>query len=424
MSELEALREVYIIISAFCFLVVLFILFTILSRRNEKKLDTSKVFLYHAILLIILELTDIITWRLYKEIEYAKLYEIVSVINALIFCLVEITNYTLFLKILGSKNRMPHYIAYVAYDICAFVMVFPCTRNYFINYSNASWQMGKYYFFYIGIFLLINLGIIYWIIKRRKAVGNMNAFGLFVMIVIQIIQATGTCKEAFSHASITICMCTLLLYLIYYQNAEINLHKKELELERSKDLMIESQIKPHFIFNVLTSISNLCVKDPYEAREGINEFASYLRENMEMLDEDNLIFFNKELENIKHYLNIEKMRFQDKLNIVYNIECDSFMIPPLTIQPLVENVVKHGIFEKIKGGTVTISSKEEDDNYVIIIKDDGVGFDTSIIDEIDKTHIGIKNSLKRLKNEVNASIDFNSIINKGTTITITIPKII
>ena len=109
-----------------------------------------------------------------------------------------------------------------------------------------------------------------------------------------------------------------------------------------------SQIRPHFMYNALSSIAALCKLDPDTAYDATITFSDYLRGNMDSLKQTAPIPFEKELEHLKKYLHIEKMRFGNKLNIVYDICATDFEIPQLTVQPLAENAVKHGISKKKK----------------------------------------------------------------------------
>ena len=146
---------------------------------------------------------------------------------------------------------------------------------------------------------------------------------------------------------------------------------------------------------------------------------------MESLSQKSPIPFSTELDHIKNYCEIELLRFGEKLDIIYNIECSDFEIPSLSIQPLVENAIKHGVTKNPNGGTVTVSTNEDKNNYYVIVSDDGVGFDTENLDYTlsdEHAHLGIENVEKRLKSMVNATLKIESIPNEGTTATVTVPK--
>ncbi|MBQ2581184.1 MAG: histidine kinase, partial [Ruminococcus sp.] len=129
--------------------------------------------------------------------------------------------------------------------------------------------------------------------------------------------------------------------------------RAEKELYEAKVAVMTSQIQPHFMYNALTSIAMMCQIDPETAQEATVTFAKYLRGNMDSLKQTKPVPFTIELEHLKKYLYIEKLRFGKKLNVEYDIQTTDFCIPMLSVQPLVENAVKHGVGMKKKGGTVT-----------------------------------------------------------------------
>lgn len=217
------------------------------------------------------------------------------------------------------------------------------------------------------------------------------------------------------------------LYLLFRETREH--HKELLRYQEMQNEMLQmrvsimvSQIQPHFLYNSLTSIAQLCEKNPSKAKKATIEFSEYLRRNMNSLKEQAPVPFESELKHLETYLSLEKMRFGDELNVEYDIETTDFLIPSLTVQPLVENAVKHGVGMKEDGGTVTIATKEFDDRYEVIVSDDGVGFDTSKKPNDGRTHVGMENVRNRLKTMCNAVLNIESTVGKGTVATITIPK--
>ena len=130
----------------------------------------------------------------------------------------------------------------------------------------------------------------------------------------------------------------------------------------------------------------------------------------------------KELEHLKKYLYIEKLRFGKKLNIEYDIQATDFELPQLTIQPLAENAVKHGLSKKKGGGTLTIATRETDNAFEVIVSDDGTGFDINEKKDDGRSHIGMENIKNRLNEMCNADVIIESEIGKGTVAKIIIPK--
>ena len=199
--------------------------------------------------------------------------------------------------------------------------------------------------------------------------------------------------------------------------------RAEKELYEAKVRVMVSQIQPHFMYNALSSIAMMCTIDPETAQEAIVQFSDYIRGNMDSLKKTAPVPFDTELEHLKKYLYIEKLRFGKKLNIVYDIQADGFELPQLSIQPLVENAVKHGVGMKKKGGTVTISTKETETAFEVIISDDGVGFDPSAPKKDDGcSHVGMENTKKRLHDMCGAEIVITSTVGEGTTARVILPK--
>ena len=267
----------------------------------------------------------------------------------------------------------------------------------------------------IGCILLV----VYRKLLRRKVFICALAF-IGLPAIAEIIQILNL-GIALINSAITI---TLLLIFVYIQSErELLVQKQAQELtEANVDIML-SQINPHFLYNSLTTIRQLCEIDPKVAKDSIRDFSIFLRGNMNSLTNKAPIPFSQELEHVEHYLKLEKQRFRERLNIVYDIEIEDFSISPLSMQPLVENSVRHGITKKEEGGTITISTREKEDCYVLVISDDGAGFNTNdSLSEGSEPHIGIANVRSRLKSTCGGTLTVESIVDKGTTATISIPK--
>jgi LytS/YehU family sensor histidine kinase len=193
-------------------------------------------------------------------------------------------------------------------------------------------------------------------------------------------------------------------------------------LETRIDIML-SQMQPHFLYNTLTTIETFCYKDSKTAAKLVREFSVYLRENMDSLTQKELVSFKREFEHVKIYLDIEKLRFEERLNIIYDFEVTDFKLPILTIQPLVENAVRYGVNKKLSGGTVTIATRLVAEGVKIIISDDGEGFEPSQTNCQDgRSHVGVENVRERLRAQCGGTLTVESEKDKGTICTIIIPK--
>lgn len=180
---------------------------------------------------------------------------------------------------------------------------------------------------------------------------------------------------------------------------------KELELKT-----IKARINPHFIFNALNSIRALVDENPTRARQAITELSNLLRSSMQV-EKVETTPLERELDIVRDYLALEHIRFEDRLNIEYEIDEDTLgqPIPPMMLQTLVENAIKHGISKKIAGGVVKISSDFKDDHHELIVKNtghlngnfnpDGFGISSTLsrltLIYGDKAHFEIRNSAEK-----------------------------
>lgn len=264
--------------------------------------------------------------------------------------------------------------------------------------------------------------------KERKK--NSYKYILVVLCLIGAGVDIGSYYRLGSSSSTKFTLFAFLAYIVvqgilviteFYKQQKL-LIKQEEELESSRIMIMLSQIQPHFMFNCLNSISYLCKADPDTAERAIVDFSDYLRGNLDSLNLKNTVPFKTELKHLKIYLSLEKMRFQDRLNLVYDIKENDFELPALTVQPLVENAVKHGIGKKREGGTIHISTKELEECYEIVITDDGVGFEPGKLQDDGKSHIGIENVRNRLWKMSHAKLEISSELGKGSKAVIKIPK--
>lgn len=221
----------------------------------------------------------------------------------------------------------------------------------------------------------------------------------------------------------------MLIYGVVQMERSIEMARQQQELaEKNRELaeqqmqIMVSQIQPHFMYNALGTISALCTEEPELAQEATDTFADYLRANLNAMGQRQPVSFENELKHVKSYVWIEQLRFQDYLNVEYDIQCKDFLIPALSVQPLVENAIKHGVCKKEEGGTVWITSYETETDYRVMIRDDGVGFDQNQPLDTSRTHVGLQNVRSRLAIMVGGILSIESEPGKGTISTIVIKK--
>ena len=207
---------------------------------------------------------------------------------------------------------------------------------------------------------------------------------------------------------------TIMLYMgfIFYNNKKdqtsiLNRTRELLELEKKSSLMqtamLSSQIQPHFLYNTLTSIQELCYSDPDEAANLIVTFSQYLRTNLDFMNYEELIPFTRELEHIRNFMYIQNVRYQDAIDFREEIQETDFLVPPLTIEPIVENAVKHGIMKDTARGWITLQVFKSGDNIHIIVKNNGRKFTETDL----KTGHSLDNIQTRLKYLLNGTVEFH-----------------
>ena len=261
------------------------------------------------------------------------------------------------------------------------------------------------------------------IIENRKRIKQLTFVSLlsymflpFVAVIVQMFYY----GVSLTNISISISMILMFVASMIEQNE--NLARKEKEAADLRISIMISQIAPHFIYNTLTSIKEMCSSDPEMAGELTGQFAEYLRGNLESLNMDKPVPFERELSHVKCYAAIEEKRFAGRVKVEYDIHDDEFLIPALTLQPLVENAIKHGLCKKKGGGTVVIHTERKDDTVYITVTDDGAGFDVDRIKEDGKVHIGIQNVKERLSNMSSGSLNIESRVGEGTRASIVLPQ--
>ena len=209
-----------------------------------------------------------------------------------------------------------------------------------------------------------------------------------------------------------------VFYYIWLHLQFVREHEQDLMAAQRIQIMM-TQIQPHFLFNALNTIRALYAKDPPLADRTLEDFSTYLRQNLESLSQFELIPVSKELEHTRLYAEIEMLRFPN-VHVEYRIEDDSFELPALTIQPLVENAIRHGV-RSVKDGRVSVSTACEEGAHRIRIEDNGVGFDPKQGESSEETHIGLENVKNRVEQMCGGTVVLQSRIGEGTSVTIWIP---
>lgn len=296
-----------------------------------------------------------------------------------------------------------------------FLYHFDGTNHYVRSFGYPVW-------FYVTLvtFGFIGAIIIFW---YRMA----DIFFRKVLLFSTLIPLSAFLLDCFiegvSLNNIAVIITALIIFILYERHKVMYAIDSSIEMDGIQTRLMLSQIQPHFLFNVLQSIMYHADKDSQKTRAALGDFSKYLRKNLDSLTTEHPVRFLDELEHTEKYLELEKLRFEDSLEIEYDIQDDAFELPVLTLQPLAENAVRHGIRKSgTSSGKIMITSEMTATHHIVKVADDGAGFDTDALEDLDDTHVGLRNVRKRLWFECRGELRIESEKGKGTECTILIPR--
>lgn len=279
----------------------------------------------------------------------------------------------------------------------------------------------------ICIHILILIGFLYlipiaWRFFKRREHHYMFTMELLLATVALIgcISYWVDRIQWISRMAVLSGICFSVIIVIFGFHGMVLNEKKnrriEEKLEETRIQLLVGQIRSHFIYNTLTTIQALIKIDPSKAEHMVYMFSKYLRNNIDQLTTYTKIPLENELEHILTYIEIEKVRFGDRIQFEYEIEDMDLYVPALSLQPLVENAIKHGICKKEEGGIVTLKQKIQGNTGTFVVQDNGIGFHKK-----DLKSVGIKNIIYRLRTMMNADLKIETALGNGTTVSIYFP---
>ncbi len=304
--------------------------------------------------------------------------------------------------------------------------IFLLTLNIFypiIYYFDPQYERtGLFWIIEIPGVLSLILGFIL-ILRHRK---KLKPYELLAMLMYTSLPILAILVQfvfygiAFTSLANTLAIAVVFIFLQSEREKELAQAEKDI-LANQINISI-SQIQPHFLNNALNTIQYLCNTDPELASDTVGKFSKYMRMNLDSITQKEPIAFDLDFEHLENYLSIEKLRFPD-IEFIYDIKVRDFKLPPLTLQPIVENAIKHGVRSLEEEKKITVSTFEDGKNVYVTVEDNGIGFDTNAVFSDKKSHIGIKNTTHRLSVMCSGRLDIDSSPGKGTMVTITVPKL-
>lgn len=392
--------------------------------RDELKWPFNRLALCNGIML----LTDAAAWGFKGSLnELNRVIVIASNFLTFVFGYFMLAAFTDYLvRYLQVKGFVKIKLNRVVLGLCMagviMVIVSQFTHMYYIIDENNMYRRQDYFWvsqIWGVMCMVINA---YILIRYRAYMGNGERL-VFSSYIILPVLSMGI--QIFVYGLALLNKATTVSLVMVYIGIQMEqariLKEKELELSESRIAIMLSQIQPHFLYNTLTAIGCLCDIDSSRAKKAIIDFSEYLRGNLDSLSRTALIPFEKELSHISIYLSLEKMRFEEELTVQYELTVKNFLLPPLTVQPLVENAVRHGISKKEDGGIIIIATKDTGKYIEITVTDNGAGFDMDKLDKEDRVHVGLQNVRKRLQIQCGGSLKVESSPGNGTRVTLAIP---
>jgi len=430
-SDLVA-RIVSVLLNVFSGLIVLIILVTIPTVPKQEERE-KKVFILTSVLVLFSVIVDSINTILWRRMEYRNYYVVLASVECILSVLTSAAKSIFVLLYLdrGKKiNKIFQYFSMVVYSLLFILILFDpfFSLVYDIPDDKCELVFGPLEPCYSILVLLGALAPFLAVLLNWKKLGTRSSLFLLIVQVLPLLTYF-LLWEVMPPALLCMSLVLLITYISFYQRQiwdaaeqERELIEKKAQLTDMRTKLMVSQVQPHFMYNTLSSIAYYCKKNPDLAKQLTMDFSNYLRHHIDSLDGESMILFSKELEHTKTYLNIEQVRFGERLQVVYDIGYFNFTLPLLSLQPIVENAVKHGVCKKEEGGIVTIRTEKTADGVLISVIDDGVGFHPNQIENDGKSHFGIRNVKERIEQFCHGSLEIQSEIGAGTIARIFIPE--
>ena len=319
-----------------------------------------------------------------------------------------------------KKNLLSKLVAALmgVYIIIAFAS--PFTRIFYYVTPDNDFVRGPFYAIsLVPVFLIMILNISA-VIRRKNKLSERNYTALLIYLLpmtVSIFVHMFIPIEIFIVFGMALLALTMFGLILSDNIEQFARQQREIAHQRASVMVL--QMRPHFIYNTLMSIYSLCNQDPQKARQVTLDFTNYLRKNFSAVASENTVPFSTELEHTRTYLAVEQAQYEDMLIVEYDTPFTLFRLPPLTLQPIVENAVKHGMDPDADALHISIKTRKTDNGVTITVEDSGKGFGK---EENDEPHIALNNIRERLETMCKGKLTITSHDGVGTSVKITIPE--
>lgn len=396
---------------------------------NELILFFAAIFIYNLSNMISLCVTGVTTTtaRCFNQICVFGYYA-AGGFQTLLFLQV-IRNYVVEMQESPRLHRTVFVFQLLQIPLFLLLLVTPFTHAlYYLDAHNVYQRSWGYWVWQAVTVLTFVFAGIVMIVKWHCISGFLKRIITVATVLPLIAMVASIYVDEVNINNILIAVTALIMFLSYERNKnEITLknayalEKAKTELAESRLTMMLAQIKPHFIYNSMNAIMELCYTEPELAAETIAHFSDYLRGKLEAFDSKELAWFDDELGLIKEYLSIEYADRNKVFRVEYDLACKDFRLPALTVQPLVENAVKHGVDRYSADSLVQIITREDEQSICIEVTDNATaeqGEDSLFAEE---RGVGIRNVSERLRMMCGGTLEVKHT-EAGTTATVRIPR--
>lgn len=417
--------QVNIALEIFALAITTLLLFCCVLELVRKK-DTGTV-LFTAMLGVnaVVLVSDIVTWVFAgREDLTTPLY----VANFLVYSLGYVLTalYTAYIvHYIRRKAKVWTPVVPVIAALCGIAVLLVALSLYnhmYFSFTDGIYVRGPLYWLsqvYPIALIVINIVII---LLHEKSLGLHDTCAMLSYCLLPVIAMIIQLRVyGITLLYIATTLSLMIVYVMVHIEQGRRLEVQTRELTQANVAIMLSQIQPHFLYNSLSVIKELCRSDPALAEQVVMDFSNYLRGNLDSLSSKKPVLFTDELEHTRTFLELERLQYGDMLEVVYDIRETAFLLPTLSLQPLAENAVKYGMKERDRL-TVTISSFREGEDYIVTVADDGAGFDPAAPLSPDRSHVGIANVKERLALQSNGRLEIESVKGHGTTVRLVIPS--
>ena len=388
-----------------------------LDRWNRRYFIT-----FFSVLLIYAGIISI-DMMIYDNPEMASLLRIIMILEYLCFSVLTVMPMPLLLHCCGEKQINSVLLRAEIMMWCVFCIMLLatqlCDMFYYVSSDNQYYRGPLFPLMIspLAVIMIINTAAL--IIKRKKISKRFFLALLIYILPTTILVILYMFAAVDLVVSFWVFLCALTMFaLILTANMKNYLHQqREIANQRANVMIL--QMRPHFIYNTMMGIYYLCDQDSQKAKQVTLDFTTYLRKNFDALASEDTVPFKDELEHTRAYLAVEQAQFEDSLFVSFDTPHTLFRLPPLTLQPIVENSVKHGMAASDDPMHITIVTRQTDTTSEIIVEDDGPGFGS--VDN-NEPHIALKNIRERLKLMCNGTLEISPREGGGTSVKVTIPE--